>query len=171
MATIPYLYPKGKGQGFLVRVANKNAGVNVDRFFRANQKQEAINFAKQIAKTIEKETGNFINRDQLGKKLGVSYGSIEKYKGSNNEVYKKINKDLNPELSTRLKFMIVSVDGNRDRALISNFVDNHFFSKYSREFRKHLRDIQPGVDLKFTTSSGEEVAIPIGISFFWPDFE
>ena len=90
MATIPYLYPKGKGQGFLVRVANKNAGVNVDRFFRANQKQEAINFAKQIAKTIEKETGNFINRDQLGKKLGVSYGSIEKYKGSNNEVYKKI---------------------------------------------------------------------------------
>jgi len=90
MATIPYLYPKGKNRGFLVRAANKNAGVNVDRFFRANQKQEAINFAKQIAKTIEKETGNFINRDQLGKKLGVSYGSIEKYKGSNNEVYKKI---------------------------------------------------------------------------------
>ena len=90
MATIPYLYPKGKGQGFLVRAANKNAGINVDRFFRANQKQEAINFAKQIAKTIEKETGNFIDRDQLGKKLGVSYGSIEKYKGSNNEVYKKI---------------------------------------------------------------------------------
>lgn len=87
------------------------------------------------------------------------------------EGYKKINKDLNPELSTRLKFMIVAVDGNRDRALVSNFVDNHFFSKYSREFRKHLRDIQPGVDLKFTTSSGEEVAIPIGISFFWPDFE
>ena len=55
MATIPYLYPKGKNRGFLVRVANKNAGVNVDRFFRANQKQEAINFAKQIAKTIEKE--------------------------------------------------------------------------------------------------------------------
>ena len=90
MATIPYLYSKGEGQGFRVSAANKNAGINVDRFFRANQKQEAINFAKQIAKKIEKETGNFINRDQLGKKLGVSYGSIEKYKGSNNEVYKKI---------------------------------------------------------------------------------
>jgi hypothetical protein len=25
--------------------------------------------------------------------------------------------------------------------------------------------------LKFTTNSGQEVAIPIGISFFWPDFE
>lgn len=87
------------------------------------------------------------------------------------EGYKKINKDLNPELSTRLKFMIVAVDGNRDRAVVSNFVDNYFFSKYSREFRKHLKENQPGVDLKFTTNSGEEVAIPIGITFFWPDFE
>ena len=85
--------------------------------------------------------------------------------------YKKINKDLNPELSTRLKFMITAVDGNRDKAVISNFVDNYFFSRYSRDFRKHLKENQPGVDLKFTTNSGEEVAIPIGITFFWPDFE
>jgi hypothetical protein len=87
------------------------------------------------------------------------------------EGYKKINKDLNPELSTRLKFMILAVDGNRDKAVISSFVDNYFFSRYSREFRKHLKESQPGVDLKFTTNSGEEVAIPIGITFFWPDFE
>jgi hypothetical protein len=87
------------------------------------------------------------------------------------EGYKKINKDLNPELSTRLKFMIVAVDGNRDKGTISNFIDNYFFSRYSREFRKHLKENQPGVDLKFTTNSGEEVAIPIGITFFWPDFE
>jgi hypothetical protein len=90
MATIPYLYSKGEGQGFLVRAVNKNAGINVDRFFRANQKQEAINFAKQIAKTIEKETKGFINRRQLGEKLGVNVSTIEKYKGSNNEIYKKI---------------------------------------------------------------------------------
>jgi hypothetical protein len=57
----------GMGQGFLVRAANKNAGINVDRFFRANQKQEAINFAKQIEKKIKKETEGFINREQLGK--------------------------------------------------------------------------------------------------------
>jgi hypothetical protein len=90
MATIPYLYSKGEGQGFRVLAANKNAGINVDRFFRANQKQEAINFAKQIAKKIEKETKGFINRRQLGEKLGVNASTIEKYKGSNNEIYKKI---------------------------------------------------------------------------------
>ena len=90
MATIPYLYSKGEGQGFLVRAANKNAGINVDRFFRANQKQEAINFAKQIEKKIKKETEGFINREQLGKKLGVSFSTIEKYKMKDNEIYKKI---------------------------------------------------------------------------------
>jgi hypothetical protein len=87
------------------------------------------------------------------------------------EGYKKINKDASPELSTRLKHMITAIDGNTDKGVISNFVDNHFFSRYSRAFRKHVNDNQPGVDLKFTTNSGQEVAIPIGISFFWPDFE
>jgi hypothetical protein len=80
MATIPYLYSKGKGQGFIVRAANKNAGINVDRFFRANQKQEAINLAKQIAKKIKKETEGFINREQLGKKLGVSFRPLKNIK-------------------------------------------------------------------------------------------
>jgi hypothetical protein len=87
------------------------------------------------------------------------------------EGYKRINKDASPELSTRLKHMITAVDGNTDKTVINNFVDNHFFARYSRAFRKHVNDNQPGVDLKFTTNSGQEVAIPIGISFFWPDFE
>ena len=87
------------------------------------------------------------------------------------EGFKRINKDASPELSTRLKHMITAIDGNTDQAVINNFVDNHFFSRYSRAFRKHVNDNQPGVDLKFTTNSGQEVAIPIGISFFWPDFE
>ncbi len=90
MADIPYLYPKGKGQGFRVVAANKNARVNVDRFFRANQKQEAINFAKQISEKIKKETGNYINRQQFAEKLGITASTIEKYKVSNNEIYKKI---------------------------------------------------------------------------------
>ena len=90
MATIPYLYPKGKGQGFRVVVANKNAGVNVDRFFKASQKQEAMDFAKQISEKIEKKTGDYINREQFAKKLGITASTIEKYKLSNNEIYKKI---------------------------------------------------------------------------------
>ena len=35
--------------------------------------------------------------------------------------------------------------------------------------KKYIRTVQPDVDLTFTSNSGEEVAIPINLSFFWPD--
>lgn len=82
----------------------------------------------------------------------------------------KINKESYPELSTRLKYMILSVDGNSDPKSIREFVDNYFLAMDSRAFRNHVRDTQPDVDMSFTTNDGEEGTIPIGISFFWPDF-
>jgi hypothetical protein len=87
------------------------------------------------------------------------------------EGLKKINKDFSPDLSTRLKYMITSVEGNRDSKSIREFVDNFLLAKDSRALREHIKQTQPDVDLTFTTSSGLEVAIPIGISFFWPDAE
>ena len=83
---------------------------------------------------------------------------------------KKINKESNPSLSTRLKFMIQSVDGNEDKKLIREFVDNQFLARDSRAFRTHVAETQPDVDLKYITESGEEVTVPIGLTFFWPDF-
>jgi hypothetical protein len=85
------------------------------------------------------------------------------------EGLKKINKDFSPELSTRLKYMITSVEGNRDTKSIREFVDNYLLARDSRSLREHIKTTQPDVDLMFTTDSGSEVAIPIGINFFWPD--
>lgn len=82
---------------------------------------------------------------------------------------KKINKESSFELSTRLKYMIVSVNGESDRKDVRSFVDNQFLAIDSRAFRDHVRDTQPDVDLTVSTDRGEEVRIPIGISFFWPD--
>ena len=83
---------------------------------------------------------------------------------------KKINKESSPSLSTRLKFMILSIDGNDDKKFVREFVDNSFLARDSRAFRSHVADTQPDVDLKYVTESGEEVTVPIGLSFFWPDF-
>ena len=83
---------------------------------------------------------------------------------------KKINKESSPALSTRLKFMILSVDGNDDKKFVREFVDNSFLARDSRAFRSYVADTQPDVDLKYITESGEEVLVPIGLSFFWPDF-
>jgi len=85
------------------------------------------------------------------------------------EGLKKINKDQSPELTTRLKFVITSVEGNREERTIRNFVDNHLLARDSRALREYIKQVQPDVDLRYTLDSGEEVAIPIGLSFFWPD--
>jgi hypothetical protein len=82
---------------------------------------------------------------------------------------KKINKESSPDLSTRLKHMITSVNGDRDLKSIREFVDNYLLARDSRALREYIRKIQPDVDLTFVTNGGEEVAIPIGLSFFWPD--
>ena len=85
------------------------------------------------------------------------------------EGYKKINKDLSPELSTRLKYMITSINGQRDQKTIRDFVDNGLLAKDSRALREYLKKIQPDVDLSFALPSGQFIDIPINLSFFWPD--
>jgi hypothetical protein len=86
------------------------------------------------------------------------------------EGLKKINKDASPELSTRLKYIITSVEGNRERKDIRNFVDNYLLAQDSRALREYIKSIQPDVDLTFFPSEGSDrVNIPIGVSFFWPD--
>lgn len=82
---------------------------------------------------------------------------------------KKINKDSSPELSTRLKYIITSVNSNREAKTIREFVDNNLLARDSRALREYIRQVQPDVNLTFTTNSGEEVAIPVNLSFFWPD--
>lgn len=82
---------------------------------------------------------------------------------------KKINKDASPDLSTRLKYMITSVDGETGTKEIREFVDNYLLARDSRALREHIRVIQPDVDLDYVLDNGEEVVVPIGLNFFWPD--
>lgn len=84
---------------------------------------------------------------------------------------KKINKNASADLSTRLKYMITSVGGERDPKTIREFVDNQLLARDSRELRKYIKDTQPDVDLTFfPDGSTNKVDIPVGIKFFWPDF-
>jgi hypothetical protein len=86
------------------------------------------------------------------------------------EGLKKINKDSSPELSTRLKHIITSVEGNRDKKDIREFVDNYLLAQDSRALREYVREIQPDVDLTFfPNGSDDRVSLPIGLKFFWPD--
>ena len=85
---------------------------------------------------------------------------------------KKLNKNASPQLSTRLKYIITSVGGNRDTKSIREFVDNYLLARDSRSLREHIKQNQPDVNLTMQVelNSGEEdVEIPINLNFFWPD--
>jgi hypothetical protein len=85
---------------------------------------------------------------------------------------KKIKPDESLELSTRLKFMITSVGGNREPGVIRKFVDEGLLARDSRALREHIKNIQPDVDLTFFPSGSEKpTPIPVGVRFFWPDAE
>ena len=89
------------------------------------------------------------------------------------EGLKKINKDSSNDLTTRLKHTIIAVDGDTDIKVIRDFIDKEFLARDAREFRKHIRKIQPDVDLSFTHQDRRGnpilIDIPVGIKFFWPD--
>ena len=87
---------------------------------------------------------------------------------------KKINKQSSTEYSTRLKYMILSVDGDYERKTVRQFVDNQLLARDAKALRDYIKEIQPDVDLVFDleNEAGDVeggVKIPIGITFFWPD--
>tara|TARA_R110000822_G_scaffold84181_1_gene197718 strand:+ start:35 stop:757 length:723 start_codon:yes stop_codon:yes gene_type:complete len=73
------------------------------------------------------------------------------------------------EVTVRLKHQIVSVDGKEDKTEIKNFVDNYMLAQDSRALRNYVKEISPDVDMSYILDNGEEITIPIGVGFFWPD--
>jgi hypothetical protein len=97
-------------------------------------------------------------------------GEDEKKINAELEGLKKINKNSSAELSTRLKYIITSINGNRESKDIRQFVDTQFLARDSRALREYIKEVQPDVDLTFfPEGSNEKVSIPVGLSFFWPD--
>lgn len=77
------------------------------------------------------------------------------------------------QFTTRLKYIITSVDGDYDQNTINEFVDEYFLASDSKAFRDWYKSIQPNVDftIQFTSDvTGEtvEMELPIETEFFWP---
>ena len=86
------------------------------------------------------------------------------------EGLKKIKKDALPEATTRLKYIITSVDSDREKKTIREFVDNYLLARDARALREEIRRVSPDVELKYYGDDVEEaINIPIDITFFWPD--
>ena len=98
-------------------------------------------------------------------------GKEEKLIDSELAAQKKLKKAVVPELTTRLKHIITSIDGETSNQAISNFVDN-MLSRDSMALRTELLRITPDINMEQEIDwEGETVtvAIPMTASFFWPN--
>jgi len=86
---------------------------------------------------------------------------------------KKLDKQSSPELSTRLKYLVLSVNGESDNKTIRDFVDNYMLARDSRSLREHIRETQPDVQMKFDymgeNGVEEDAVVPMTAGFLWPD--
>lgn len=90
------------------------------------------------------------------------------------ENLKKTNKSgISKDLTTRLKSIITSIDGDTSKVSIIHFVDNELFAQDSRALREHIKTISPGIDFNMDFTCQEcqyegKLNLPVGVDFFWP---
>jgi hypothetical protein len=156
----------GYGKDYSFKIGNETITVDLTecplRYINEDKITKGINSFEYTFPT----TGNTIT-------YKILTGKDEKQIQSELEGLKKIDKNSSAELSTRLKYLITSVNGDPDKKTIREFVDNYLLAKDSRSFREHLKTIQPDVELKakYINENGveEDIDIPITANFFWPD--
>jgi hypothetical protein len=100
-----------------------------------------------------------------------------------NRIQKKIDTELkglaklkqqDATLTTMLKHVIISLDGDRDQSKIRKFVDTELLAVDSRAIRNYLKTVTPDIDLSYEFINEEDgepfrSSFALGLDFFWPD--
>ena len=137
----------------------------------------SINLATLTTITPEAESTNGQYTLTLPTGIAITYKLLtrrdEKAIQTEIDALKKINNGVNPEVSTRLKYIITSVNGNTDTKTIREFADSMLI-RDSRALRDELRKVSPDVDFQISVEcahcgESSEVRMPFGATFFWPD--
>lgn len=89
------------------------------------------------------------------------------------DAQRKRKAEILDTLTHKIGTHIMSVDGRTDKEWIHNFV-RVMPARDSLEFRKHINNIEPGVDLSISVEGpgGDSIDsfLVIGPDFFWPDY-
>ncbi len=84
----------------------------------------------------------------------------------------KVNSQVQSEITSRYKFIIVSVDGNSEKSYINNFIDNELLAVDSLALRQHLNKVTADLDMNITVTQPngveKEVAVLLTAQFLWP---
>jgi hypothetical protein len=166
-----------------IMVAARVLGYGKDYTFEYGGKEQTVDLTEVKDKELKEEHLIESSKNEFEYILPILKKSIT-FKLLTHSDEKKILKELEgikkiqnerPELTTRLKHMILSVDGDYERKTVREFVDTNLLARDARAIRSYIKEIQPDVDLVFDLENEagdvKGVKIPIGITFFWPDSE
>jgi hypothetical protein len=168
-----------------IMIAARVLGYGKDYTFTIEDEEHTVDLTEVEDKELKEE--HLISKGQnefeftlptINKQITFKFLTHGDEKKIDNEVkgIKRAKKGESPESSTRLKHMILSIDGDTERKTIREFVDNQLLARDARALRQYIKEIQPDVDLVFDleNEAGDVrggVRVPIGITFFWPDSE
>lgn len=161
-----------------IMIAARILGYGPEYTFEYDGEEHTVDLAQIDSKPLDESLftpgTNEFNFTLPTSKIPVTFrlltGKDEKNITRELEGLKKIHKDNIPELSTRMKYILTSIDGNTELSEIREFVDKRMLARDSQALRSHIKQIQPDVDLTFFPSGNDvSINIPIGVNFFWPD--
>lgn len=163
------------------RILGYGPEYKIDITTDSGDKQEiTVDLGKVQTKDIDFTKINRNNRYTFKTSLGneitfklLTHGD-EKKIDADVKAMQRLNKDsVGSELTTRYRYMIVSVDGKEDTKSIIDFINNRFLAKDTKSFREFLKQLQPDIKMEFEyenpeTGETEVRPIPMGVGFFWP---
>ena len=83
----------------------------------------------------------------------------------------KLGTQVSPELTTRLRHTITSVDGDTTKSTINKFVNDTLLARDSMFLRQEILKVAPDIDLSQEIDiegASVKVTIPMTVNFFWP---
>ena len=103
----------------------------------------------------------------------ITHGDEKKIDADIKAVQRLNKGGVSAELTTRYRYMILSVDGDTSTGAITNFINNKFITRDTKAFREYIGKITPDINMEFdyenpTTGEMEKRPIPMGVGFFWP---
>ena len=83
----------------------------------------------------------------------------------------RLGKDVSADITTRLRYMIISVDGKEEISHINKYI-NGMLARDSKAFRNYVKSMSPDMDMTTTHTyddgETEALSVTLGVNFFWP---
>ena len=129
---------------------------------------------KEVDFSLFKNANEFTFETPLGKNK-IKFKLLTH--GDENAIEKDINalerlgKDVSADITTRLRYMIISVDGKEEISHINKYI-NGMLARDSKAFRNYVKSMSPDMDMTTTHTyddgETEALSVTLGVNFFWP---